>query len=219
MSFQSILYNGNNANAVREHIPDSFTDLHLDQVVDKMTEGKEQYNLKPFFYAYLQDSAAIVYRQQVMRELELRDVMSAINEFAWSMQRMRRMLKEAKDCQYLYQQERFFLDAVIAYGNSLHSLYRQLDALPLVSEGLCAFRKYLAAYIASPAFTILTTESTRILSGLQEVNYELHIQGLTVQVLPAGPKADYAGETEGLYKNFIAPAQRTIPKIFLLPPT
>ncbi len=52
MIFKSILFKE------REHIqtsvlvemPDFFIDLNLNQVIDEVTNGKEAYNLKPFFY-------------------------------------------------------------------------------------------------------------------------------------------------------------------------
>jgi hypothetical protein len=39
--------------------PDFFADLNLDQVLESMTAGREQYDLKPFFYAPRHDLAAV----------------------------------------------------------------------------------------------------------------------------------------------------------------
>lgn len=112
MQFQSILYKNSPAGAIRENMPTIFTDLHLDQVIDKMTEGKEEYHLKPFFYTCLQDGDSILYRQKVMQELEQQNVRACIDSFAHGMQQMRQMLQRSRDCLHQYQRERLFLDAV-----------------------------------------------------------------------------------------------------------
>jgi hypothetical protein len=48
--------------------PDFFADFNLDQVLELMTAGREQYELTPFFYAPLHDVAAVRYRHEVLRE-------------------------------------------------------------------------------------------------------------------------------------------------------
>lgn len=53
--FQSILFE-HSASGVGldgQQEPDFFSDLNLDQVLELMTAGRKQYDLKPFFYAPL----------------------------------------------------------------------------------------------------------------------------------------------------------------------
>ena len=65
--FRSILFDqpvrAAGVDGLRE--PDFFADLNLDQVLESMTAGREQYALKPFFYAPLHDAAAVRYRHEV----------------------------------------------------------------------------------------------------------------------------------------------------------
>ena len=70
MIFQSILFQGSEGLIKTETLrePDCFIDLNLDQVIESVTAGKEEYNLKPFFYYPLRDIGSILYRQEIMRE-------------------------------------------------------------------------------------------------------------------------------------------------------
>src|SRR6266542_2163759 len=95
--FQSILFEqpvtGAGADALQE--PDFFADLNLDQVLESMTAGRKQYELKPFFYAPLHDAAAVRYRHEVLRDLEKPVVLESITRFAEMMRRMREHLAQA----------------------------------------------------------------------------------------------------------------------------
>jgi DNA mismatch repair protein MutS len=62
--------------------PDFFVDLNLDQVLASMTAGREQYRLKPFFFAPLHQVAAVAYRHEVLRDLEKAEVLEPIRKFA-----------------------------------------------------------------------------------------------------------------------------------------
>ena len=61
MTFHSILFEATEDSNKREthQAPVFFTDLNLDQIIDAITAGKEEYNLKPFFYTSLHDIDAI----------------------------------------------------------------------------------------------------------------------------------------------------------------
>jgi DNA mismatch repair protein MutS len=64
--FQSILFDRPGADADVGKIPEPefFGDLNLDQVVDAVTAGREEYELEPFFYVTLRDVAAVRYRRE-----------------------------------------------------------------------------------------------------------------------------------------------------------
>src|SRR6266545_6071226 len=83
--------------------PDFFADLNLDQVLESMTAGRKQYELKPFFYAPLHDAAAVRYRHEVLRDLEKPVVLESITRFAEMMRRMREHLAQAEKLHYPLQ--------------------------------------------------------------------------------------------------------------------
>ena len=56
---------------------DFFTDLNLDQIVAAVTAGRDEYNLKPFFYFPLNRTDEIEYRHEVMEHLDASASISA----------------------------------------------------------------------------------------------------------------------------------------------
>lgn len=59
MDFRSVLYEETENSAIYETAeePEFFNDLNLDQIVDAITAGKQEYDLKPFYYTSLKDIA------------------------------------------------------------------------------------------------------------------------------------------------------------------
>ena len=80
--------------------PPFFVDLRLDQIVDAITASKEEYNLKPFFYAPLNDSDAVKYRHEVFQDLENKTLFQHIELFAQRMRAMREYLARANKLYY-----------------------------------------------------------------------------------------------------------------------
>ncbi len=102
MSFCSVLFERaeDAAGVDGREVPSFFRDLNLDQVIDSITAGREEYSLKPFFYAPLRDVAAVTYRHHVLRDLEYKMVSEPIRSFAEQMRSMRQHLIQAEKLRY-----------------------------------------------------------------------------------------------------------------------
>ena len=96
--FRSILFDqSENGSAVDgREMPEVFTDLNLDQVVASITAGREEYNLKPFFYTPLSHVETINYRHGVLRDLENQAILGHIRSFAEKMRTMRRPSRSSR---------------------------------------------------------------------------------------------------------------------------
>ena len=72
MTFHSIL--NKSADVINREkspvVPDFFIDLNLDQIINAITSGKDEYNLKPFYYTSLKDFDSIAYRREILQDLE-----------------------------------------------------------------------------------------------------------------------------------------------------
>jgi len=204
MMFLSILFQRSeelfNDAAVSE--PDCFADLNLDQIIESVTTGKEEYNLKPFFYYPLKNISNILYRQEIMRDLEKESVMERISEFSAKMKEIRRLLSRVAKLYYNYHRERWFLEVVEIYCKTIEELGDGLLREDIKSAGLNSFREYLKSYINSESYRLLVSETKTIITGLSSIRYCVHYRDLRVQVRSFGSETDYNREIESAFSKF-----------------
>ncbi len=203
MSFESILFEKPEDRLVEKAEPPVFfADLNLDQIVEAAIKGREEYNLRPFFWSPLKRIGAIKYRHEVMQELERQEPARAIGAFAQRMHTVRDYLARRDRLSYQLQKERWFLDAVGVYCDAVSSLYRDLSAADLKSQGFLAFREYLRDYVNSEPFTSLAEETQRLQTSLAAVNYCIHIKGKNFTVRRREAEVDYSAEVKKTFERF-----------------
>jgi DNA mismatch repair protein MutS len=205
MTFHSILFDKAQAETPNDAplaAPDYFADLHLDDIVGSIMVGRETYRLAPFFYEPLRDASAVAYRHAVFRDLEDDDVAGAIRSFGRQMQEVRRQLVHSAKTTYVFDQERWLLSAADAFGAAVRELSDCLTPTQLRSDGLSAFRDYLAAYTASEGFTTLAADTQRLKTAIEGVTYRLRIHGPKVTVTRYRPEPDYSVEVLEMFERF-----------------
>lgn len=204
MAFHSILFERPEDSAEKEAptAPVFFADLNLDHIVDAITAGREEYNLKPLFYAPLNDIGTIEYRHEVMRDLENEVLYGHVQSFAQKMRTMRQHLAQAEKLYYRYQKERWFLEAVEVYCTAVADLLDGLSHVELRSHAFLAFREYLADYVRSDRFVSLVAETRKIKAELSSVRYCLRIKDDAITVRKYESEVDYSAEVEATFEKF-----------------
>ncbi len=204
MTFGSILFGRaeDAARAACSEMPAFFADLHLDQIIEAITGGKQQYNLKPFFYTPLTDIDSITFRHEVMQDLGDTGLFINIRSFARKMQTMREDLAQADKLSYKHQRDWWCMEAVNAYCEAISSLAGDLTAAPIKSRGFTAFRQFVTSYAQSKVFCSLLRETTELKSDLAKVNYCLLIKGGCIKVRNYDSESDYSAEVEDTFQRF-----------------
>jgi DNA mismatch repair protein MutS len=204
MTFSSILY-GKTEESLKKvtvEAPVFLVDLNLDQIIDAVAAGREEYNLKSFFYTPLNDIGTIKYRQEVSQDLENATLLDNIKSFAQKMIVMRRYLAMIEKLYYKYHQEGWFLETVIIYCDAVKCLAYDLSQVELKSAGLLAFREYVTNYAASDGFTSLLAETKKLKVDLSTVKYCVLINGSKVKVRKYESEIDYSIDVEETFKKF-----------------
>src|SRR6266542_4202150 len=204
MDFHSILFERTEDSIKKETLeaPVFFVDLNLDQIIDAITAGRQEYNLKPFFYTSLNDIDAITYRHEIMRDLEDKFLFEHIQSFARKMRVMREHLAQAEKLYYKYQKERWFVDAVEMYCDAVLCLVHDVSLVDVQSRGFLAFRAYLTDYANSGRFTSLLAETKRLQADLSAVKYCLLIKGNSIKVRKYESEIDYSADVEETFAKF-----------------
>ena len=203
MSFESILFERpEDAPKAEPEMPEFFADLNLDQIIDAVVKGKQEYNLKAFFWFPLQRIGAIEYRHEVMKELESEEPSRIIGAFARQMHTMRDYLAWAGKLHYPLQRQRWFLDAVDTYNEAVGTLSHDLSSAQLKSRGLVAFTGYLKDYANSGPFASIVEQTKQMKSALASVDYCIRIRGKNVSVRQSDGEADYSADVEKTFERF-----------------
>ena len=211
MRFESILFESATraARSVRQDVPDFFTDLNLDQIVEAITASKKDYDLACFFYTPLTDIDEIAYRHEVMKDLENKNVLGHVNAFAQTMRLVRQELAQSAKLYYRYQKQWWFLDAVDVYCKGVQSLRDDLHSVDVRSRGFAGLRAYLEEYAASEHFVLLRRELAQIRSELSHIQYCILLRGSAVTVRHPEAEPNYSIEVEGTFEKFAQPTPPT----------
>lgn len=199
--FRSILFEQGGEDE-RGEPPECLGDLNLDQVIDAITAGKEEYGLRPFFYSPLPTPGAIAYRHAVMRDLEHKALFAGIECFAQAMRTRREYMALAERLGNRYQRERWLLEAVEIYYGAVTALDAALANGNLQSRGLCGLQDYVRRYAESEALQALVAETQAVKAALGTVRYCLAIKENTIKVRRYESEADYSAEIEATFARF-----------------
>jgi len=201
MSFRSILFEKiDNIEKETPEAPVFFVDLNLDQIIGAVTGGKQEYNLKLFFYTPLTDIDAIRYRHEIFRDLENKKLFENIKSFAQKMRTMREHL--AQKLYYKYQKERWFLEAIEIYCNAINCLVHDLSVADLKSRGFIAFREYVTDYAHSERFRSLLAETKKLFEDLSSGRYSMLIKDASIKVRKYESEIDYSVTVEETFEKF-----------------
>ncbi len=204
MAFSSILFTDPDeaAAAAARGEPGCFADLNLDQLVGRLTAGREEFDLAPLFHARLRSVDAVAFRQEVFRDLEDPAVADGVDAFARRMRETRRHLAQAGRLRHRHQRDSWLLTAVDAYHAAVSGLVNTLDDARLGSRALRRFRDALTGYAESGAFTGLVAESGGLRERLAAVRYCMTITAGRVKVARYDGEEDYGSEVLAAFERF-----------------
>jgi DNA mismatch repair protein MutS len=201
MTFLSILHESE-AVPGESPLPVAMSDLQLEQIIEAVTAGYQEYGLKQVFHAPLVDEGTVVYRQWICQDLETGAVRETVETFSVAMREVRATLALAGSLHYRYQKMEVFLTAVEQYLAAVSWLASGLSQVEPRSSGFRAVRDYLGSYLSSESVLGLQTEARQLRRELASISYTVHIDGGHITVGRKGDEPDYTAEVEATFRRF-----------------
>jgi len=200
----SILFQNSKDRVSEEELiaPDFFVNLNFDKIVASITADKQEYNLTPFFYMPLHDTDAVIYRHEVMQDLENPSLLAVIETFAEGMRQVIDSIAKTQQDFHDYQKKRWLLNGADIYIKAVTKLTNDLSKHRLKSRGFLAFTQHLDRYVKSKQFIFLTKQVNELITELNAIRYEVLIEGLRVEVRHYQDEPDYSSEIQDIFQRF-----------------
>lgn len=177
-------------------------DLHLTEVLQAMTAGREGYGLDLYFWWRLTDREAVRRRQEVFRDLEQPPVRAAVDAFADAMRRMRDELATSAELYYREQKQAWVLQAMATYADGAERLRHELRAALPASAALREVVDWLDRTLASEPHQALRRDLARVQRELGDVRYQVRIRGNQVRVTREEGGGDFSQEITRTFARF-----------------
>lgn len=187
----------------RAEPPECFRDLCLDQIIAAVTQGRDEYDLAPFFHVLLGDVASVRYRQEVFQDLEDPSIRRAVETFAGRMRTLRSAAEQEEKLHHPLQKRRWHLDAASLYCEAIDSLAADLEGVPLGSRGLAALREHLTSYRRSARLGALRADTLKLKASLDEIQYCVRLHERLVEVTRYAGQLDYAAQVTQTFEKFM----------------
>lgn len=209
--FYSILFSAREQHGEprQTDVPACFRDLNLDQIFAPILKTKKEFELESFFHTALHNPEIIIYRQDVMRELEndeLRALFTGFSKIIYDLGRYMLSIRtsltsdSSYDNNYLVRGR--MLDYADRYCLTVSALSEGLSKLTLRSAGLYGFAEYLSGYCASEGYTGLRAHVKRLRNELSTVEYCMLIKNGTIRVRKYEEQADHSKQILATFEKF-----------------
>jgi DNA mismatch repair protein MutS len=200
----SILFDRPEDQSAAEHTapPPFFSDLNLDQIVNAVTAPWADYNLMPFLCFPLERVAAVEYRHEVFRDLEMAPLSHCVRTFAARMREVRDHLTQERKLYYKLEKQAWFLHAVELYCDAVTVFATDLSRIPIKSRAFVAFLDYLQSYAGGRPFASLVAETNALRDDLLRVQYSVRIHENSFTVSDYQNETDYSAEVEETFEKF-----------------
>ena len=207
--FNSILFK-NSYSSLSNDKPSIFKDLNLDQVFSPIISDNSDYDISSYFYTTLKTKEDILYRQNVLKDLDNKDVFTLFDTFSKTIYKLQTDIKNYKDSFTNHEKEYssyisqgHMLHYASIYTSSINTLLEEVKKTSITSLALLSFIEYLKSYISSSFFISFNEETKKVRDAFDNLEYCLFIKNGVIKVRKYTNEKDNKENAYELFGKFI----------------
>jgi len=176
-------------------------DLRIHELLDDIFGKRNDDFLRSLYLEPLDDEEVAVFRHNVFRDLLKGEVLDAVAEFVEHVNNAVRILAMEKD---VYEEHKIGMHVVAAliYTEALETAWSHLRGLPIESEGLASFTRYLGEIEGSEKFRELRRRARAAAEARDQIKIRVWIEGDRIRVTREEHGEDLSALVDSLFSRF-----------------
>lgn len=170
--------------------PAFFTDLNLDQIIDRISRDWGEDEGK--YYAYFPaDSRCEVYRREVYKDIRQKGAYEELCRFTERMKARREVFVKKGAVEQKLQRAVWHIREIDDYCGAFCHLYEAMNGIALRSQGMGEFRAYLGQYLAGEEFVRMRSQAEGLLEELAAFRLVLTYENDRIMITEGEAAGDY----------------------------
>ena len=157
--------------------PRFFTDLNLDQIVNRIMGMRKDYDLRRYFYRLPKSVDAAKHRVEVLKALKQENVLNGFLDFSDKMRQSRFYWGKFGIAKTTIQKQRYLLDCGYESVQAVEKLKAALDANECGSVLLTSFGSELDRYVDGEWFQEFSKKTKALARSFADMRVQIRIEG------------------------------------------
>ncbi|MBQ9119913.1 MAG: hypothetical protein IJY09_07685 [Lachnospiraceae bacterium] len=180
-------------------MPDFFVDFNLDQIIAQI-QYQSVVPVEKYFSCLPMDREGEEYRRQIYVDVKKPEIYKCLVHFAAAVQERKQLAAKKNEVEHELQKAVWHVLELALYCDAYRGLYKELQQMPIASEGLLALRELLKSYTGSEDFLAMHKRAVVLREQLQSFRVKLlyeHDHIVVIEENVSGAYEEFLHQTLG----------------------
>ena len=120
-----------------------FKDLNLDNIIDEIVRYAKLFNIKDYFYKTLKTKDDVLYRHEVFKDLENKELFDLLNLFSYTLQRKLKDIDDSNKVKYDVYKKIKLKQKIEEYLSILNNFLEKINKIEFKSRAINNMVSYI----------------------------------------------------------------------------